>query len=342
MRSSSTRASRSFHRRRGSPSAANAIPSVAYSPSGYGWFSRARSQGRMSSFSRTTMLFAPRNSGHSRARLFVRSVLMDRKPIPQEILTAVIMKSARRCPLCFYLSRDLTEKLGQVAHLDKNRSNPEEDNLAFMCLEHHSWFDSTTSQHKNYTLGEVKGARAMLYSAIARNEHGTQAQSVARKSEERARIAVRILPDASKLVSEFRPDTSRLEVLFILPVVENFGKSVAKIVSADSILVGIPAGEELPAEPDYNAPGFQKVAVDIELPQGASVQPWKLGISNFDFASVFERRSMLWLYGVVHYEDIYGDHHESRFCFSYLFPGGFNPSAAGFYSSGPKAYRLST
>jgi hypothetical protein len=42
----------------------------------------------------------------------------------------------------------LSEKLGQIAHLDKDPSNAAEDNLAFMCLTHHALYDSKTSQHK--------------------------------------------------------------------------------------------------------------------------------------------------------------------------------------------------
>jgi hypothetical protein len=97
---------------------------------------------------------------------------MDRKQTPVDIETAVLTKSARRCTLCFSLSRDLNEKRGQIAHLDQNPSNCAEDNLAFLCLDHHSLYDSSTSQHKNYTIPEVKVARAELYEAISQNEHG--------------------------------------------------------------------------------------------------------------------------------------------------------------------------
>jgi hypothetical protein len=84
---------------------------------------------------------------------------------------AVLIKSARRCPLCFHLHGDLTQKAGQVAHLDDDRSNGKEDNLAWMCMPHHSNYDSSTSQHKNYTIEEVRQLRASLYEAIARGDH---------------------------------------------------------------------------------------------------------------------------------------------------------------------------
>jgi hypothetical protein len=95
-----------------------------------------------------------------------------RKPVPPKNETAILTKSARRCPLCFHLNGDLTEKLGQIAHLDGDRTNGAEDNLAWMCMTHHSVYDSTTSQHKNYTLAEVKTLRARLYQAIASGERG--------------------------------------------------------------------------------------------------------------------------------------------------------------------------
>lgn len=73
--------------------------------------------------------------------------------------------------MCFYLDGDLAEKHGQIAHLDQNSGNYVEDNLAFLCLPHHSIYDSKTSQHKNYTLTEVKKARIDLYDAIQADRH---------------------------------------------------------------------------------------------------------------------------------------------------------------------------
>jgi len=92
--------------------------------------------------------------------------MLRRKPIPSAIEACVLAQSARRCCLCFRLDGDLTEKLGQIAHLDHDPANCSEDNLAWLCLEHHTLYDSTTSQHKNYTIAEVKDARAKLYAAV--------------------------------------------------------------------------------------------------------------------------------------------------------------------------------
>jgi hypothetical protein len=94
-----------------------------------------------------------------------------RKKMPLDIETKVLFRSARRCTLCFYLKGDLREKRGQIAHLDGDPENNAEVNLAFMCLDHHSVYDSRTSQHKNYSITEIKKARAHLYRAVRKGQH---------------------------------------------------------------------------------------------------------------------------------------------------------------------------
>lgn len=94
-----------------------------------------------------------------------------RKKTPEDIEAEVLTKSLRRCTLCFHLKNNLKKKHGQIAHLNGDRTDYRMDNLAFMCLKHHTLFDSRTNQHKNYTLKEVKTARARLYDAIAEGQH---------------------------------------------------------------------------------------------------------------------------------------------------------------------------
>lgn len=107
-----------------------------------------------------------------------------RKKTPDDIEAEVLTKSIRRCTLCFYLKGNLKKKHGQIAHLNGDRTDYRPDNLAFMCLKHHTLLDSRTSQHKNYTLKEVKGARGRLYDAIAEGQHLKKADRQAPASRE--------------------------------------------------------------------------------------------------------------------------------------------------------------
>ena len=56
-------------------------------------------------------------------------------------------------------------KQGQIAHLDQNSANSSEDNLAYLCSDHHDQYDGSTKQSKNFTIEEVKHFREELHKA---------------------------------------------------------------------------------------------------------------------------------------------------------------------------------
>jgi hypothetical protein len=94
--------------------------------------------------------------------------MKPRTTIPPDVVADVVTSSRRRCCVCFALQRDDGEKKGQIAHLDHNPANNGEDNLAFLCLEHHDQYDSRTSQSKGLTIDELKRYRTELLSVVAR------------------------------------------------------------------------------------------------------------------------------------------------------------------------------
>lgn len=92
----------------------------------------------------------------------------SRKKIPRDVQASVLIKCRRRCCLCaFFFDGDLTIKQGQIAHLDGDRSNVAEDNLVFLCLDHHNEFDSPSVQGKSIVENEVRYAREELARALA-------------------------------------------------------------------------------------------------------------------------------------------------------------------------------
>lgn len=91
---------------------------------------------------------------------------MTRKSISPRTQASVLLKSRRRCCICFGLNRDTSIKQGQIAHLDGNNSNNKESNLAFLCFDHHDQYDSTTRQSKNFTPIEVIQFREELIKSI--------------------------------------------------------------------------------------------------------------------------------------------------------------------------------
>jgi hypothetical protein len=96
--------------------------------------------------------------------------MVDRKRIPKNTSAEVLANARRRCCVCVALHRDIGEKKGQIAHLDRDPSNGDPDNLVFLCLEHHDQYDSRPSQSKGFTPEEVKRYRAELPAALARSQ----------------------------------------------------------------------------------------------------------------------------------------------------------------------------
>jgi hypothetical protein len=99
------------------------------------------------------------------------SAMSERIHVTTTTETLVLMRSARRCALCFGFHGDLRLKKGQIAHVDRNPSNADEKNLAYLCLEHHDEYDSKTSQVKGITEAELRGYNERLLEAIANEEH---------------------------------------------------------------------------------------------------------------------------------------------------------------------------
>ncbi|NQU75805.1 MAG: hypothetical protein HQ546_05775 [Planctomycetes bacterium] len=87
-----------------------------------------------------------------------------RLKLPDPVQADVLVRSRRRCCVCFGLHKDEERKKGQIAHLDGDPGNNDPDNLAYLCFDHHDEYDGRTSQAKNLTAGEVKRYRDELYS----------------------------------------------------------------------------------------------------------------------------------------------------------------------------------
>lgn len=94
---------------------------------------------------------------------------MNRKRIPTNIETELLLNCRRRCCICFGLERDQRIKQGQIAHLDHNNRNNDYSNLAFLCLNHHDHYDTKTSQSKGITINEVRKYKEELETFILVN-----------------------------------------------------------------------------------------------------------------------------------------------------------------------------
>ena len=97
------------------------------------------------------------------------------QPMRKSILPAtqadILVESRRRCAMCFHLHGDLSVKAGQIAHIDRERSNNAEANLCFLCLEHHDEYDRKHSQSKGWQPAELTEIKSRFQQAITSGEH---------------------------------------------------------------------------------------------------------------------------------------------------------------------------
>ncbi|WP_372715972.1 hypothetical protein [Novipirellula sp.] len=87
-----------------------------------------------------------------------------RKKISPADEAKLLMACRRRCCLCAHYKSDYSRKKGQIAHIDKDRTNAARSNLAFLCFDCHDEFDSKSSQSKNFTQKEVRLCKEKLES----------------------------------------------------------------------------------------------------------------------------------------------------------------------------------
>jgi hypothetical protein len=136
--------------------------------------------------------------------------------------TDVLTASARRCCLCYGITQDYTEKPGQIAHVDGDRSNGEFANLAWLCLEHHDRYDGRTSQSKGITERELKAYRTQLYEEVTRIRKASSATATPNEflntpDATRASIRTLLAQMNPQIIESFDAGSLHLHVMISVP-----------------------------------------------------------------------------------------------------------------------------
>ncbi len=156
-----------------------------------------------------------------------------RKKIPESRQTSVLIQSRRRCCVCFGLSSDFSVKKGQIAHLDRRNDNADEENLVFLCFDHHDAYDSRTSQSKGLKLGEVRKFRDELYQQVKEKILLQQKESVDPDCQEAVADSSFAKPFSEEQTSRFVSD-----LLCFVTFEENETVSLEFVVLNESRYVG--------------------------------------------------------------------------------------------------------
>lgn len=174
-----------------------------------------------------------------------------------------------------------------------------------------------------------------LWKATKQSADAAKVSSETLINIERAWVQV----DVGKIL-EFIPDPNKVEILWIWPTVRNVGRTPARITRLSARQHQVPSADGLPLVPQYQ----NDKAVDFILPPKMPVQTMMVGVAAADFIKIKRGDSFLYLYGFVDYLDAGNTTRQTRFCFRYNVPHGFDPLAEGFYpaTTVPEAYTKCT
>jgi hypothetical protein len=137
-----------------------------------------------------------------------------------------------------------------------------------------------------------------------------------------------VLADNIGKLPEFTPTTNKLEILWIHVPIKNFGKTVARItrIFGLALIKKMDDPLPLPQEPEYAGPR----TCDIVLPPNATYR-LDVGVGTFNLTGVKQGMDTFYIYGFVDYVDLGNCTRQSRFCYIYHIPVGFNLDPEGFY-----------
>ena len=91
---------------------------------------------------------------------------MARKNFSKKVQAAVAAKCQRICALCFAFEQDARPKNGQFAHVDRDSSNNAEANAAYLCPNHHAYYDTTSRQTARVTSHELRRHQETLWAYL--------------------------------------------------------------------------------------------------------------------------------------------------------------------------------
>lgn len=123
--------------------------------------------------------------------------------------------------------------------------------------------------------------------------------------------------------------------------IENKGRTPAWLTATGSRGQFLKAGTPLSPEPTYTWAGPFPPEGTVLPPKGCIEQGISLEASALP--SIEAGTTAFYMYGAIKYRDIYGEKHETKYCFVFKpRPTADNPAPRDFYIAGPEGYNLAT
>jgi len=148
-----------------------------------------------------------------------------RKSWPEDVRAKILIKSKRICAFCFYFSGDSSVKTrGQIAHVDRDSSNAELGNGAYLCKNHHDEYDMISTQSQRLSPAELNEARKQVHEFLEAGGIPSNQRELARHRNKPNRRGV------SLAVYERRLPIYRATIEFVRYVVGDLSPEYRQII----------------------------------------------------------------------------------------------------------------
>lgn len=142
-----------------------------------------------------------------------------------------------------------------------------------------------------------------------------------------------IFADIGQLPADFVPTTDAFGVVTIPISLRNYGRTPGRIVRLCLRAYQMQIAGVLPEEPEYRdirAIDFV-LPPNISVPQGIAIEPPAIPVVVSDFVAIREGTVSLYVYGFIDYIAFGITERQTRFCWRYHVPHGFNRTPEGFH-----------
>lgn len=155
-----------------------------------------------------------------------------------------------------------------------------------------------------------------------------------------------VFADIGQLPGDFAPTPNAVGVATMPIFFRNYGRTPARLVRLCLRACQVQTIDGLPAEPEYRQANIMDLVIppNVNVNEGIAVAPASVSVPISDFVAVRQGASFLYVYGFVDYVDFGGVERQTRFCWRYNMPWGFNQVPEGFriFANIPPAYLRST
>ena len=199
--------------------------------------------------------------------------------------------------------------------------------------------------------GGLVGVAILVWQTVItrRSANAAKMSAVAAKASADALINSErawVFADIGQLPADFAPTPDAVGIVSMPISFRNYGRTPGRIVRLCLRPYQMQTVGVLPSEPEYRDIRTVDFILppNVSVPQGIAIVPVNVDVAISDFVAIRGGTSLLYVYGFIDYIAFGSIEQQTRFCWRYHVPHGFNRTPEGFHGFAdiPRTYTKCT